>query len=219
MSPRRARALDGRVGDDPAAALREHLIDTAEQLLGELPVSAVTTRDIARKAGVSDGVLYNYFEDKTELVVAALVRRYDRLVVRLDRGLLDAGKGAVEANLEAFASAWLDLLVEAVPMVAGLLTEPVLLHRLFDEIHRQPNGPQYLQQRVVDYIAEEQRLGRLAADVDAASVATLVMGSTVILALVSHLGPTADPAAIRARVRPMVDVLSRGLLPAPGRAP
>lgn len=64
MSPRRAKATLGRVGTDPATALREHLVDTAERLLAEKQVGAITTREIARAAGVSDGVLYNYFADK-----------------------------------------------------------------------------------------------------------------------------------------------------------
>jgi AcrR family transcriptional regulator len=209
--------LAGRVGDDPAATLREHLIDTAEHLLAELPVSAITTREIARRAGVSDGVLYNYFEDKSELIVAALVRRYDRLAERLDGRLPPAGAGSVEDNLASYTAAWLDLLIEALPTVAGLLTEPMLLHRLFDAVHRQPNGPQHLQQRVVEYISEEQRLGRIAPEVDAASAATLIVGSTIVPAIESHLAPLADPPTLRAGVHRTVGALMLGLRPGPDR--
>jgi AcrR family transcriptional regulator len=213
MSPRRAKAISGRAGDDPAAALRELLIDATEHLLAEAPISAITTRDIARQAGVSDGVLYNYFEDKTELIVAALVRRYGALAGRLDFGLLQAGSGSVGENLNALAGQWLDVLVDAMPMVAGLLTEPELLHRLFDEIHRRPDGPQHLQRRVAEYIAAEQRLGRLAASVDPAAAVMLLTGSTIILALASHQGPLADRAGVHSRVGPLVETLIRGLAP------
>ena len=213
MSPRRAKALDGRVGEDPAAALREALVDAAEQLLAEAPISAVTTRDIARRAGVSDGVLYNYFEDKTDLILAALVRRYDRLAARFDAVTMEAGVGGVEENLENFAGAWLEMLIEAMPTVAGLLTEPLLLHRLFDRIHRQPNGPQYQQRRIVEYLAGEKRLGRLSAQADLAAVATLITGAAVVMAIVSLLGPTADGTATSARVQPVVATLMSGLHP------
>src|SRR5690349_17179224 len=98
MSPRRANATRGRVTDDPATALREHLIDTAEQLLTQRHVGAITTREIARSAAVSDGVLYNYFADKHELLLAALVRRYTQVLSRFEADLPQAGTGTVEAN-------------------------------------------------------------------------------------------------------------------------
>src|SRR5450759_2729180 len=103
MSPRRAKAVgSGRVGDDPAAALRELLIDATEGLISRGPISAITTRDIARAAGVSDGVLYNYFEDKPDLILAALVRRYQLLARRFFDASPQAGSGTVEDNLVDF---------------------------------------------------------------------------------------------------------------------
>lgn len=210
MSPRRAKAVGGRVGDDPATALRELLIDATEGLVSRGPISAITTRDIARAAEVSDGVLYNYFEDKTALILAALVRRYQRLARRFYEALPEAGSATVEDNLVAFANGFLDLLVEALPTVAGLLTEPLLLHRLFDEIHHGELGPQHMQARLGDYLREEQRLGRLAA-VDVTPAETLLMGSIVIMALSSQFGPMPDRAALAAGLRPVVATILRGL--------
>jgi Bacterial regulatory proteins, tetR family len=66
------------------AGLRELLIVTAEKLLAERQVSTITTGDIARTAGVSDGVLYTYLADKNDLLVAALVRRYAAELERFD---------------------------------------------------------------------------------------------------------------------------------------
>src|SRR5262249_61477702 len=75
MSPRWAKATRGRAGNDPATALREHLINTAEKLLTEKQAGAITTREIARAAGVADGVLYNHFADKHDLILAAPIPR------------------------------------------------------------------------------------------------------------------------------------------------
>ena len=159
MSPRRAQAVRGRPGQDPGTALREHLVDTAEQLLARRQVSAVTTRDIARAAGVSDGVLYNYFTDKHELIVAALVRRYSGLMTRFDTGLPVPGTGTVEENLAAYAVASLELVAETLPVASGLLSEPDLLHRFIAAIHQEPFGPHRMRQPISDYITAEQRLG------------------------------------------------------------
>ena len=210
MSPRRAKAVGGRVGDDPATVLREHLIDATDGLLSRSPIAAITTRDIARAAEVSDGVLYNYFEDKTALILAALVRRYQRLARRFYDALPAAGSATVEENLVAFANGSFELLVEALPTVAGLLTEPLLLHRLLDEIHQGELGPQYMQARLGDYLREEQRLGRLPA-VDVTPAGTMLMGSVAVLALSIQFAPMPDRAALAAGLRPIVATILRGL--------
>jgi len=208
MSPRRARAVAGRVGDDPATALREHLVDTAERLLAERPMPAITTRDIARGAGVSEGVLYNYFHDKNDLLVTALVRHFNRMVGRYDASLPAAGTGTVEGNLLAFARAVLDLNADALPTATVLLAEPGLLHRFMQEIHHPP-GPQIFWQRIHDYLAEEHRLGRIG-EVDAEAVATVLIGSAAVLVLSSHVRgrSRADiTAALPGIVRTLIDGL------------
>jgi AcrR family transcriptional regulator len=211
MSPRRAKAVGGgRVGDDPAAALRELLIDATEGLLAQGPIAAITTRDIARAAAVSDGVLYNYFDDKAALIVAALVRRYRRLARRFFESLPEAGSATVEENVEVFAAGFLDLLVDSVPTIAGLLTEPALFHSLFAEIHRDELGPQYMLARLDEYLREERRLGRLTV-LDFSSVGTLLMGAAVVLALSHHFAPLSDRAALSAQLRPTVATILRGL--------
>ncbi len=215
MSPRRARAVSGLDGD-PATALREHLIDVAERLLSERQVSAITTRDIARTAGVSDGVLYNYFADKNDLLLTALVRRYGRIVARFEADLPQPGTATVEENLGAHARAMLDLQADALPIAAGLITEPALLRQLIDAIHREPLGPQRILHHVAGYIVGEQRLGRLpAVDVEAAT--TLLFGATIMLAFTNLMGGASREDLAR-QLPAVVGTLVRGL-DAPSPAP
>jgi AcrR family transcriptional regulator len=208
MSPRRAKAIKDRESDDPAAVLREHLIDAAERLLSDHQVSAITTRDIARTAGVSDGVLYNYFADKNDLVLTALLRRFNSLVARFNTDdLPEPGDATVEENLVVYARASLHLAAEVLPLLAALMSEPPLLHRYFDEIHRLP----FLPQRIVEYLQGEQRLGRIPA-VDATAATTLLFGAATALA---HTGPLRDLShEDRAAQLPViVATLVRGLNP------
>lgn len=186
MSPRPAKAIRGRAGDDPATALREHLLDTAEGLLAERPAAGLTTREIARAAGVSDGVLYNYFADKNELVIIALVRRYVRLVRRFDTDLPMPGTATVEHNLLSYARASLEMHLDGLPIVAGLLTAPDLLQRFIAALHSDPYGPMLHQQRIVEYLLGEQRLGRLPGN-DPQPATTLFTGATMMLALTSMM--------------------------------
>ncbi len=102
-----------------------------------------------------------------------------------------------------FANGLLDLLVEALPTVAGLLTEPVLFQRLFEEIHRDGLSPQSIQAWLGMYLREEQRLGRLAV-ADATPIGTLLMGAvTSSMVQAAHRLEAAAPNA-RAVVWPDV---------------
>jgi AcrR family transcriptional regulator len=210
MSPRRAKAVRGRVGDDPATALREHLIDHAEQLLAQRSAATVTTRDIARAAGVSDGVLYNYFADKQELIVAALLRRITDLMGQYAADLPKAGTGTVEENLVRYALSMLNLFAQALPVAGGVVSDPTLLHRLMHAIHTQPYGPHLLRQPIADYLMAEQELGRLGQfDVEAA--VSLLIGPTLMLGI-AHVIPGAPadhtPAAVPAIVRTLLHGLA-----------
>ena len=208
MSPRRAKAVSGRAGEDPATALREHLIDTAEGLLGRRPVGTITTRDIARAAGVSDGVLYNYFADKHDLLVAALLRRYRALAERFEAAVPAAGTGTVEANLHVYAEAMHDLQAGLLPTIAGLVSEPELMHRFVAAIHGVPFGPQHNQRRLAEYIAHEQELGRVS-DVDAAAASSLLTGAMLVQVIAGHLVGRDHPAPTT--LAAIVDTLLRGL--------
>ena len=210
MSPRRAQAVLGTDGD-PAAALREHLVDTAEALLAERQVNTITTRDIARAANVSDGVLYNYFADKSELLLTALVRRFTELVERLRTELPDPGSGTVDANLRLVAGALYDLHAAAFPIVGSLLAEPALLHRFMAAIHStdEPLGGRQIRDTVVAYVVAEQKRGRLAR-ADPGAAADLLIGATATLVFTGHLGEGRDPVE---RLPAVVDTLIRGLAP------
>jgi AcrR family transcriptional regulator len=207
MSPRRAKAVRGRAGDDPATALRDHLIETAQRLLAERRVTSITTRDIARAAQVSDGVLYNYFADKHELLLAALIRRYSGVLGRFDTKLPEPGTGTVTENLTRYATASLDLLTEALPIAAGLIEEPELLHRFMAAIHTEPFGPSQVQRPIIEYLRAEQRLDRIGPVVPEA-VFPLLFGATMVVAFSILVGgrpreEAADdlPALIAALVR------------------
>ena len=69
MSPRKPAVLRDRDGQN----LREYLISTAARLIDERGSAGLAVRDIAREAQVADGVLYNYFEDKEDLLAHALL--------------------------------------------------------------------------------------------------------------------------------------------------
>jgi AcrR family transcriptional regulator len=191
MSPRRAAVLRARSADENAT-LREHLLAATEELLEHHSMGELTTRTIARHADVSDGVLYNHFADKSELLMAATMRRYGRLVERLEAATPVAGEGTLISNLQSYGRALTELESDALLHGAALLAQPELLHRFWAEIHRSPFGIDRLRRPLTDYLAAEQAHGRVTDELDIEAAVTVVFGVCAMVALTRRLNPTAD---------------------------
>jgi AcrR family transcriptional regulator len=194
MSPRRAKAVALGPDQDPSTALREHLISATQELIATSTISSITTRQIAQRSSVSEGVIYNYFDDKQDLIVSALRRRFDGVVDAFEAAMPTAGEGTIDENLRAIARSGSAMQDDVLPIFVGLLSEPDLLRRFMDEVHREPMRAQL---RISAYLSDEQRLGRIAASADIGAVTALLMGASFIGALGRHLAPD------HARGRPM----------------
>ena len=209
-----------------SAEVRSRLLTAAAALVAERQSAAITARDIARAAGVSDGVLYNHFADKHELILAALMGRFEALVAdfqaEADAALATTGSrrpsGASAAALLAsrvgsLADASFRLQAAALPMLANVLSEPALFQRFMHAIHRPPFGGHLFMGPVEDLVLAERAAGR-AGDVEPSAVADLLAGSILLLALVDLLGGR-PRATSEARLRAVVRTLVAGLAPRP----
>ena len=210
MAPRRAAAIR----DQPdTATLGDHLVAATDSLLDDGAIGELTTRQIARRAGVSDGVLYNHFPDKASLVLTALVRRYDRLVERFERAAPRPEGGTPTSNLQSFAAALCDLETDALLLGAGLLADPSLLERFWVEIHRQPYGIGRLRKPLTDYLAAEQARGGIGPTVDIEAVTTLVFGASAMAALTIRVNRHADRGEVDRQLRAAVATIVSGIEP------
>lgn len=205
--PRAAHAVAGRDGD-PAVLLRDHLIAAAEALLSRRHVAAITTRDLSRAAEVSEGVLYNYFSDKNDLLLTALSRRFRELVADFRESVPAPGRGTVRANLVRLAQELFALHIAGLPLFGTLLTEPTLLVRFSHEVHRADAGlgGGDIRDAIIDYLDSERRHGRIRR-CDPSAAADLLLGSVALLALL-HLTTGAE---VEGRIPGLVDALIGGL--------
>jgi AcrR family transcriptional regulator len=64
------------------AAPEEALLDAAERLLVDVGYAGITTRRLAEEAGVNHGLVHYYFGSNENLLVRALERFTERLIVR-----------------------------------------------------------------------------------------------------------------------------------------
>jgi AcrR family transcriptional regulator len=123
MSPRKPAVLRG-----DGQNVREYLIVTAARLIDERGSAGLSVRDIAREAQVADGVLYNYFADKEDLLAHALLAHVGTVMNAAPR-LPPAGTGTVAENLRLFIDTGLATLTRVVPAFAGLISQPNVLKR------------------------------------------------------------------------------------------
>jgi AcrR family transcriptional regulator len=94
----RARGADpGKSRDQPlpaqqerSQATTEHLLEAAEELLGEGGADAATLRAIAERAGVSLGIVYRRFPDKDAVLRAVYTRFFERTAAANERSLARA---------------------------------------------------------------------------------------------------------------------------------
>jgi AcrR family transcriptional regulator len=191
MSPRKPAVLRDRDGEN----LREHLISTAARLIDQRGSAGLAVRDIAREAQVADGVLYNYFEDKEDLLAQALLAHVGRVMNEAPQLIPQPGTGTVTENLAEFVDRGLAVLIRVVPAFAGLLAQPRVLSRFHDmvgggaafgtpgaddgpaEPRSDEPGQAGLPDLLTRYLRGEQRLGRIDAEVDVEAVSTLIVGA------------------------------------------
>ena len=76
--------------------LREALLVSAEQLLREEGLKALTLRACARRAGVSHAAPKHHFNDVAELLSEVSARGFDRLTAALKEAREAAGEDPVE---------------------------------------------------------------------------------------------------------------------------
>jgi AcrR family transcriptional regulator len=197
MAPRRAAALrDGETN------LREHLIDAAGRLIARQGLAGLTVRVIAKEAGVADGVLYNHFADKEELLATAL-RAHVRAVERGLGTLPEAGEGTVEENLRAQLRYGLVLHGAVLPAFAGLLAHPAVRARYAEGAD---TGPDW-RDRLLDYLRAERAAGRLRADADVDAAAAVLVGichEQVLSGLFADGLPHASVPSVDAVVRTLL---------------
>ncbi len=68
------KSSEDPVRDLLARARREQILEAATRVFAAKGFRRATTKEVARAAGVSEGTIYNYFEDKDALLMAILDR-------------------------------------------------------------------------------------------------------------------------------------------------
>ncbi len=124
------------------AARRNQILDAATRVFADKGFARATIRDVATTAGIADGTIYNYFENKTALLLGLLNRlnesdlRQGHFAQSAELDIADFVQGYVQHRLEQFGPNELQLL-------QVVLSEVLINRELRDLYYQQVLAPTF----------------------------------------------------------------------------
>lgn len=174
---------------------RSDILRAAEKLMYARGLSGVTTRQISKEVGCSEGALYVHFKGRLELLLAMLEESLPTMLQPLQALQDSVGRGSAQGNLVQALDGIFRFHQRVIPATAGLFAEPQLLAAYRTSLKRQNKGPHLSMRVLADYIHSEQRLGRINSHADANHAARLIMSSSFFRAFAEQFfGTPMQPA-------------------------
>ncbi|RSM83438.1 TetR/AcrR family transcriptional regulator [Amycolatopsis sp. WAC 01375] len=176
---------------------REEIVAAAAKVMREQGYAHATTKAIARAAGYSEALLYKHFKDKTEIFMSVLTERLPALGTTLDELMKTAGTSSdtpLGANLARLARITLSFYLESFPIAVSLFSSRELLATHRERVMSRDGGPDVPLGRVIGYLGEEARLGRIREDADLEASASLLLGACFQYAFLASFEDREPPA-------------------------
>src|SRR5690348_10376354 len=157
---------------------RSDILKAAEKLMHARGLSGVTTREISKEVGCSEGALYVHFKGRLELLLAMLEENLPGMLKPLEALRESVGSGSPRDNLVRAVSGIFKFHQRIVSRSAGLFAEPELLMAYRNSLRHEGKGPHLSMGVLEEYIVSEQRLGRVGSNIDAKLAAYLLIASS-----------------------------------------
>jgi AcrR family transcriptional regulator len=161
-APRRGR---------PPSGGRDAVLAAALELLREVGASRLTTREVASRAGVSEGSVFYHFTDRTGLLTAVIEDGLSTL------GPLGAGRlegDSLAEVLDTFTAAVEGFLDRSLVVMIAAQSDAELRTALTGYLAARDMGPHRGILALAGYLEQQQRAGAIRSDVDPRAVAHFV---------------------------------------------
>ncbi|MGX6603310.1 TetR/AcrR family transcriptional regulator [Micromonosporaceae bacterium Da 78-11] len=198
----------GRRGRPPSGG-RAAILRAAVDLLRERGASRLTTKEVARRAGVAEGSVFYHFTDRAGLLTAVIDDGLTA-VQAIDDGI-DTG-AALGDVLDDYTSQVQGFLGGALTVMIAAQSDFELRAGLIDNLHAKDMGPHRGIDALAAYVRDAQLVGTLRPDVDPAVIAYLVY-STCFQRVAQQEMLGADSVAALPDRRSVIDTVARLLTP------
>jgi AcrR family transcriptional regulator len=189
-------------------AKQRALLEAATEVFAEQGFDAAVTKEIARRAGCSESMLFHYFVDKQGIFEQVVSRQISEAVSEAEDKVLDA---LPDEFVEFIKQLFLTRLHQGHDTVPGwdiagrALSDPSFSMRVMRPNHEQRVSV------IVEGVAHYQDLGQVRPDVDAVTLAEMLANFTIFT---TTLGPrwfgTTD-AEIRAQIELGAQIFAEGV--------
>jgi TetR/AcrR family fatty acid metabolism transcriptional regulator len=159
------------------AARRNQILDAATKVFAEKGFHRASVRAIARTAGISDGTIYNYFDNKTALLVGIL----NRLNQTEEREEHFRQEMALEGEFKDFLVAYLRqrmaLLWPNIEVFKALLPEVMVNQELRELYYEQMIGPSFvIAERYFQLLVDQGQLRPIDVPLTVRTLASTLFG-------------------------------------------
>ncbi|WP_433710828.1 TetR/AcrR family transcriptional regulator [Nocardia sp. CA-084685] len=184
-----ARGRRGR----PSTGVRESVVVTAQEILLEAGVARLSTKEVAKRAGVAESSIFYHFGDRMGLLQAVIQRHLrpvkDVLGEVEERPELRAGLVVLVEALEEF-------FLDAIPVMAAVQSDVELRAKFAQRSQELDIGPHRAVDAVVAHLSMPHADQRVPASVNLRAVAVLLVGAAHQRALQRQLSPPDVVAAL-----------------------
>ncbi len=194
---------------------RQCLIEAGTDVFAEYGFDAATTREVAERAGCSEGLIHRYFGSKRGLLLAILEHKAEHVIASSDEAMPERATLAEEIEqmlISPFEMYWEQRNFMRVSVSQAAIDKDVG-HVIGDHING--NKVKFFAAR----LRRHQDRGEILADVDIDAVALALSGLNISCGFFAQVAFEVDRDELRQSVRAMGDVIARGLTPDPVRDP
>ena len=193
----------------PITLSDDTLLDIARDVFLERGLEA-TTSHIAKRARISESVIFHRFKTKEALFTAVFERQFvvPSAIVKLG---FCAGSGTVAGNLFDAAMGLVEFLQRVMPFLMMAFVSPSKLKGVLKHAREPHPMRREMIALLARYFEAEARAGRLRAGLEGAMLARTFLGAVTELVISQQMERTSPPLDARAFVRGLIDIVLHGV--------
>lgn len=185
------------------------IVKAAERLFAKKGFAEVAMEDVAARAGLAVGTIYNYFPSKSALLLAIVKRESESLLAR-GRKILDDPPGDPVAAATAFTEIFLDDFTREDrrlwrELFGAAIADPAVVgKRLFE-------GDAQLVSQLASLLEQYRGNGMLASDIEPLPAATVLYGVCFTWMTAYLMNDQISDEMVRKEIRRGTAIAMRGL--------